>query len=694
MPPVTRDSDVLTAPVATGVKAPATPGRSEDGVGGKPQPVALEIPVTVNGARTVEGSDKREPFSEATKTVLVFGTGAVIRLSSAVEAGQLLFLTNEKTKKEVVCQVVKSKNYRNVSGYVELEFTEAVVGFWGMRFPGDRVAPQPVAAGPAGAASAKQVEFKPAPPTPVKPSPVPVAVAPVLTVPAISPAAKKEVVEGTPKPAAEVPAKHDAPAALADTLESLGALLAASAAPGKPSAEKEEPATERSSTEALRLETERLQEQLSSLLFANSVAAPATKTPAAKAPAQESAAGMTAKLVELAKPEAAALRPVSVTPAKEIAAVQPVPAKSLLDVEEEVKIPSWLEPLARNAAVQSTASADAQEAASAIAEPPVREELAESAVPDSSPRTNTKTPMFGGALLDNGGAEQQASGGSKKLLVGLAVAAGLLLAVAGGAWYHRQSTPAPSGSAQPAPPVTAPSNPSPSAAQNASAMPATESAAANSGSSSSLPPGGTASPVNAVSNTQAAVQPAALNAVTREVERIPAAASARPGSTAVQPAPQPLAKKPALGEVRLATPKASRKGTQTIAAGEPNIADDSNSTIGAAALTGLSTGGPKAPPAPVAPPPIGGDVRPAQLVSSVRPSYPILAKSQHVSGDVKVDALIDANGNVTTMRILSGPTLLHQAAMDALRQWKYRPASLNGSPTPTHLAVTIQFRLQ
>src|SRR5690242_21478180 len=86
------------------------------------QPVALEIPVTVNGARTVEGSDKREPFSETTQTVLVFGNGAVIRLSSSVTPGQLLFLTNEKTKKEVVCQVLKSRNYSNVSGYVELEF--------------------------------------------------------------------------------------------------------------------------------------------------------------------------------------------------------------------------------------------------------------------------------------------------------------------------------------------------------------------------------------------------------------------------------------------------------------------------------------------------------------------------------------------------------------------------------------------
>src|ERR1700743_3429571 len=135
---------------ATNSQSPArtAPG-AEDA--NKPQPVPLEVPVTVNGARTVEGSDKREPFSESTQTVLVMHNGAVIRLNSTVTAGQLLFLTNDKTKKEVVCQVVKSKNYRNVSGYVELEFTEAVAGFWGMRFPGERAtAPStPIAAAPA-----------------------------------------------------------------------------------------------------------------------------------------------------------------------------------------------------------------------------------------------------------------------------------------------------------------------------------------------------------------------------------------------------------------------------------------------------------------------------------------------------------------------------------------------------------------
>src|ERR1700730_3438680 len=121
MSPVTKDNEILTS-----IPENAT---------ARPQPVALEVAVTVNGARTVAGSDKREPFSESTKTVLIFGQGAVVRLSSSVAPGQLLFLTNEKTKKEVVCQVVNSKNYSGMSGYVELEFTEPVSGFWGMRFP-------------------------------------------------------------------------------------------------------------------------------------------------------------------------------------------------------------------------------------------------------------------------------------------------------------------------------------------------------------------------------------------------------------------------------------------------------------------------------------------------------------------------------------------------------------------------------
>jgi TonB family protein len=79
-------------------------------------------------------------------------------------------------------------------------------------------------------------------------------------------------------------------------------------------------------------------------------------------------------------------------------------------------------------------------------------------------------------------------------------------------------------------------------------------------------------------------------------------------------------------------------------------------------------------------------------VSAVLPGYPLLAKSQHVEGDVQVDAVIDVNGRVTAAKAVSGPPLLQQAAVDALRQWKYRPATRNGKPVAMHLSVTIRFR--
>jgi protein TonB len=87
-------------------------------------------------------------------------------------------------------------------------------------------------------------------------------------------------------------------------------------------------------------------------------------------------------------------------------------------------------------------------------------------------------------------------------------------------------------------------------------------------------------------------------------------------------------------------------------------------------------------------------VKSAVLVKSVPPVYPQMAKAEHVSGNVQLDALIDASGNVAQLKVLSGPTLLHRAALDAVKQWKYKPAMLDGQPTSMHLTVTVQFRTQ
>ena len=99
------------------------------------EPVALETTVIATGARPCDTAAKRELFTEETQTVLVFERGAVIRLSAAVADGQLLFLSNKATGKEVVTQVLRKRAFRPTNCYVDLEFTEVCPGFWGIEFP-------------------------------------------------------------------------------------------------------------------------------------------------------------------------------------------------------------------------------------------------------------------------------------------------------------------------------------------------------------------------------------------------------------------------------------------------------------------------------------------------------------------------------------------------------------------------------
>jgi len=160
---------------------------------------------------------------------------------------------------------------------------------------------------------------------------------------------------------------------------------------------------------------------------------------------------------------------------------------------------------------------------------------------------------------------------------------------------------------------------------------------------------------------------------------------------------QPAAKKPTLGEVHLAAPKSNRRSVAP-ESGEADAALSLNPGQVTPASDGLggglSVGNSKQPVAPVVALPIGGDVKPARLLTSIPPIYPTLAKTQRIEGSVRIDALVDAAGRVTSMKVFSGPVLLHQAAMDSLRQWKYQAATLDGKPVPMHLTVTVQFRLQ
>ena len=93
------------------------------------QATALEIPVTIQGSKTVPGTDQRELFTETTKTTLVFENGAVVKLTAKVAPGQCVFLRNEQSEKEVLCKVLEARQAGEV-GYTDLEFTSYAPDFW------------------------------------------------------------------------------------------------------------------------------------------------------------------------------------------------------------------------------------------------------------------------------------------------------------------------------------------------------------------------------------------------------------------------------------------------------------------------------------------------------------------------------------------------------------------------------------
>ncbi len=90
---------------------------------------------------------------------------------------------------------------------------------------------------------------------------------------------------------------------------------------------------------------------------------------------------------------------------------------------------------------------------------------------------------------------------------------------------------------------------------------------------------------------------------------------------------------------------------------------------------------------------VGGDLPPPRKVLNVPPRYPADALAARISGLVIIRAVIDASGAVTDARVVSGVPLLDDAALEAVRQWRYEPARLNGEPVPVVMTVTVNFSL-
>lgn len=102
------------------------------------------------------------------------------------------------------------------------------------------------------------------------------------------------------------------------------------------------------------------------------------------------------------------------------------------------------------------------------------------------------------------------------------------------------------------------------------------------------------------------------------------------------------------------------------------------------------------PPAPPAPPPMrlhSGMKAPVKTVDAA-PIYPMIAKQTHIQGVVILEAVLDAQGQVASVRVLRSIPQLDRAALDAVQQWRFTPALLNGQAVPVVITVTVNFTLQ
>jgi protein TonB len=90
---------------------------------------------------------------------------------------------------------------------------------------------------------------------------------------------------------------------------------------------------------------------------------------------------------------------------------------------------------------------------------------------------------------------------------------------------------------------------------------------------------------------------------------------------------------------------------------------------------------------------VGGNVQNVMVVSRTPPIYPAAAKAAGIQGSVLLSAIIGQDGTVQELKVTSGPAELVEAAMDAVKQWVYKPTLLNGNPVQVETTVTVNFTL-
>jgi protein TonB len=197
--------------------------------------------------------------------------------------------------------------------------------------------------------------------------------------------------------------------------------------------------------------------------------------------------------------------------------------------------------------------------------------------------------------------------------------------------------------------------------------------------------------------------PAPVNAAPEPVRRTePKPAVTPQPTTPVVTQPRPVETKPEIVEPTAIPKDIARiveSGPPTATPAPTGVSGGVKGGLPGGVLGGVSSGilggamAPPPPPPPKEPVRVGGNVKQPKVLHIEQPAYPPGAKQARIEGVVVVEATVTAEGNVEKVKVVSGPEMLAQAAIDAVSQWKYEPTYLNGQAVPVILTAKINFSL-
>jgi protein TonB len=325
----------------------------------------------------------------------------------------------------------------------------------------------------------------------------------------------------------------------------------------------------------------------------------------------------------------------------------------------------------------AAAPAPAKEVTASLA----KQSTAVESEPANPPHDSVPVPMLSSVTVSDAPSfaalDEEDSGGSgrnKKILTAAVVLLALVALVYFGYGKLDKSGPAPASQ-----PVSTPHNsgqPAPALAPTSSSVGAPSTSTHDRASSTTQ----TLAPKTA---TAATLDKPSAGTGNSPVIRIPANIAENPEPETNQPNSAPIRVKSSAARAK--THAEAEESTPLPSPLAVASADDSN-------LSGLMPSSSSAPKLALATVRISQGVSQGLLIKRVQPKYPPAALAIHAAGAVQIEATINKEGSVTNLKVLSGDAVLARAAVEAVRQWRYKPYYLDGAPVEIQTQITVNFK--